>query len=242
MSGETAARARSWCARRDEKNRRKDSVRSWMDGPVLQAERELVYRPEVSIDEAIRRALEWFRAQGMVPLDGKLAKAIQEDAEARAVILASHMNDDMNVAFLSAVSALTGSVVGGLTSAITSWLSVRSQDRAGRLAREMSRRDELYKDFIVAASKTYGDALMSNEPHLQELVILYAMISRMRVLSSPQTIASAQMIVEATIDTYFAPNKTIRELHELIQSGTGIDPLKNFSEAAREELRALTSF
>jgi nucleoside-diphosphate-sugar epimerase len=76
MSGETAARARSWCARRDEKNRRMDSVRSWMDGPVLQAERELGYRPEVSIDEAIGRALEWFRAQGMVQLDGKLTKAI----------------------------------------------------------------------------------------------------------------------------------------------------------------------
>ena len=39
MSEETAARARSWCARRDEKNRRMESVRSWMDGPVLQAER-----------------------------------------------------------------------------------------------------------------------------------------------------------------------------------------------------------
>jgi hypothetical protein len=147
----------------------------------------------------------------------------------------------MNVALLSAFSALAGSVVGGLTSGITTWLSVRTQDRGGRLAREMSRRDDLFKDFIVAASKTYGDALMSNEPHLQELVVLYAMISRMRVLSSPRTVACAQMIIEATIDTYFAPNKTIRELHELIQSGTGIDPLKNFSEAAREELLALTS-
>ena len=53
-----------------------DSVRSWMEGPVLQAERELGYRPEVSIDEAIGRALEWLRAQGMVQLDGKLTKAI----------------------------------------------------------------------------------------------------------------------------------------------------------------------
>jgi DNA-binding MurR/RpiR family transcriptional regulator len=34
----------------------------------------------------------------------------------------------------------------------------------------MSRRDQLYKDFIVAASKTYGEALMSNEPHLQVMV------------------------------------------------------------------------
>jgi hypothetical protein len=42
-----------------------------------------------------------------------------------------------------------------------------------------------------------------------------------------------------TIATYFAPNKTIRELNELIMSGAGIDPLKEFGEVAREELHAL---
>jgi hypothetical protein len=148
----------------------------------------------------------------------------------------------MNVAFLSAFSALAGSIVGGLTSGMTNWLTLRSQERGGQFAREMSRRDDLYKDFIVAASKVYGDALISNEPHLQELVILYAMISRMRLLSSPQTVARAEKVVGATIDTYFAPNKTIRELHELIQSGTDIDPLRDFSEAAREELQVFRSF
>jgi hypothetical protein len=44
--------------------------------------------------------------------------------------------------------------------------------------------------------------------------------------------------MEATLSAYFAPNKTIRELHDLMKSGTGIDPLKDFSEVAREELRA----
>jgi hypothetical protein len=55
-------------------------------------------------------------------------------------------------------------VVGGLTSCIATWLSQRAHARAGQLAREMSRRDDLYKDFIVAASKAYGDAILSNEP------------------------------------------------------------------------------
>jgi len=40
-----------------------------------------------------------------------------------------------------------------------------------------------------------------------------------------------------TVETYFASNRTIRELHELMKSG-GIDPLKEFAEAPREELRA----
>jgi hypothetical protein len=144
----------------------------------------------------------------------------------------------MDIAYLSALAALAGSVVGGLTSALTTWLSARAQARAGRLAHEMSRREDLFKDFIVAASKAYGEAIVSSEPQIQELVGLYAMISRMRVLCLPQTIACADKIMLTTIDTYFAPNKTIRELNDVIKSGEGIDPLKEFSEAAREELRA----
>ena len=46
--------------------------------------------------------------------------------------------------------------------------------------------------------------------------------------------------MEATISAYFAPNKTIRELHDLMKSGAGVDPPKDFSEAAREELQAYT--
>jgi len=89
----------------------------------------------------------------------------------------------MDVAYISALAALSGSVVGGLTSCFTTWLSQRAQARAGQLAREMSRRDDLYEDFIVAASKAYGDAILSNEPQIQELLALYAMISRMRLMS-----------------------------------------------------------
>jgi hypothetical protein len=104
-----------------------------------------------------------------------------------------------------------------------------------------ARRDDRYKEFIAGASKAYGEAIVSNEPNVQELVALYAMISRMRVQSPPQTVACAEKIMRATIDTYLAPGKTIREFHELVQSGSGIDLLKDFSEFAREELRAFTT-
>ena len=43
-----------------------------------------------------------------------------------------------------------------------------------------------------------------------------------------------------TIDSFFAPGKTPVELHDLLtKGGVGIDPLLEFSEAAREELNAL---
>jgi len=78
---------------------------------------------------------------------------------------------------------------------------------------------------------------MSNEPQVQELIALYAMISRMRVLSSPGIVACADKVMVTTMETYFVPNKTIAELHELVKSGTALDPLKDFAEATREELQ-----
>jgi hypothetical protein len=143
----------------------------------------------------------------------------------------------MDVAYISAISALAGSAVGGFTSTVTTWLTQRAQARAGQLAHEIGRREDLYRDFIMAASKTYGDALMSSEPQLPELVDLYALISRMRVLSEPRTVACADKIMLSIIDTYFSPNRSVRELGDLIKTGAaGIDPLREFSEAAREEV------
>jgi len=142
----------------------------------------------------------------------------------------------MDVAYISALSALAGSAVGGFTSTATTWLTQRAQTRAGQLAHEFTRREDLYRDFIMAASKTYGDALVSSEPQLPELVALYAMISRMRVLSGPRIVACADKIMLTIIDTYFSPNHSVRELRDLIKAGAGIDPLKDFSEAAREEV------
>lgn len=146
----------------------------------------------------------------------------------------------MEVAYISALSALAGSAVGGFTSTATTWLTQRAQARAGQLAQQITRRENLYRDFIAAASKTYGDALVSTEPQLPELIGLYSLISQMRVLSEPHTVACADKLMLTIIDTYFSPNQSIRELRDLIKAGVaGIDPLREFSEAAREEVRGL---
>ena len=142
----------------------------------------------------------------------------------------------MNVGFLSALSALAGSAVGGLSTAAATWLAQRSQSRAGQLAHDLGQREDLYRDFITTAARTYGDALMNNEPQIADLVALYAMISRMRVLSASRVVTSADKVIASIIDTYFSPNRSVRELRDLIKAGQGMDPLKEFSEAAREEL------
>jgi hypothetical protein len=145
-----------------------------------------------------------------------------------------------DVAYISALSALAGSVIGGLASGLTTWLNKHVEAKANWLARDISRRQDLYRDFIIAASKAYGEAIITDEPQIQELVDLYGLVSRMRVMSTPKTIECADKVMHTTIDTYFLPNKTFRELNDVLKNGLGVDPLREFSEAAREELQGIT--
>ena len=67
------------------------------------------------------------------------------------------------------------------------------------------------------------------------------MISQMRAVSAARTAACADKIILFVIDTYFSPNRSVRELRELIKIGEGIDPLKEITQAAREELESSSS-
>jgi len=142
----------------------------------------------------------------------------------------------MDAAYLSALAALAGSVTGGLTSLVASWLTQREQFSAQQLVHEISRREDLYKDFIQEASKLYTDAYEHDKADTSKLVNLYASVSRMRVLSSPRIIESAEKVVRVIIETYLGPNKTFRDLPELLDSDA-MDPLREFANACREELR-----
>jgi hypothetical protein len=58
----------------------------------------------------------------------------------------------------------------------------------------------------------------------------------MRLLSSKNVVEHAVKVSRMIIDAYLAPNKTIADIQGLKESGA-LDPLKDFSEACREELR-----
>ena len=100
----------------------------------------------------------------------------------------------MDASIISALAALTGAAVGGLTSGIANWLNHRSQLRAQWLLHEKSRRQILYRDFIEEASKCYIDALQHNEADIPGLVGLYAKLNRMRVQSSRLVVHRAEEV------------------------------------------------
>lgn len=142
----------------------------------------------------------------------------------------------MDASIISALAALTGATVGGLTSGVTNWLTHRSQIRAQWLHHERSRRQILYRDFIDEASKCYIDALQHHEADadIPSLVGLYAKLGRMRVLSSKPVVHCAEQIARKIMDTYLEPDKSFVELREMAIDGT-IDLLQGFSAACRHE-------
>lgn len=147
----------------------------------------------------------------------------------------------IDVAYISALSALLGSVIAGLISGVSSWASQRLQAESALIAQDKLRHEDLYTDFIIHASRVYADSIMHNEPQVSDLVGLYALISRMRVLSSPKLAVCAERIARTATNNYSAPDKTIREIHDMIKQGGNLDPMKELSEAARDELHAIGS-
>jgi hypothetical protein len=144
----------------------------------------------------------------------------------------------MDAATISAFAALGGALIGGLTSFATSWLTQQTQARAQQLAHKLTRREELYRTFVEESSKLYADSLIHETPDVNQLIRLYSMISLMRVLSPIPIVEAAEKVARMIVNTYLDPNKTFPELRDMVNSGA-MDPLRDFSEACREEFQRL---
>jgi hypothetical protein len=144
----------------------------------------------------------------------------------------------MDASLISALAALTGAALGGLTSVLASWLAQRTQAHAQWFAQDTLRRQDLYKEFIEEASKCHVDALQHDKGDIPALIGLYAKIGRIRVLSSPEVVESAEQIGQKILVTYLEPDRTFLELREMLNSGS-IDLLRDFSAVCRAELELL---
>ena len=144
----------------------------------------------------------------------------------------------MDASIITALSGLAGATIGGLTSGLASWLSQRAQAKAQWQSQIQLRRQDTYRVFIEHASNLYIEALQNDHANVSALMGLYAQVSRMRVLSSASVVEAADQIVKKIVSTYFEPNKTFPELQKMAASGL-IDPLREFSEAARAESERL---
>jgi hypothetical protein len=141
----------------------------------------------------------------------------------------------LDPAYLSALSALAGATIGGLTSFATSWTTQWTQFRHAHREAEKAKLETLYNDFIAEASRLYGDALTHQTEEITGLVQLYALLGRMRLVSDRLVVVAAMRAVDIIIETYLGPNRT---LHEMMTQKDELDFLTDFGDAARKSLAA----
>jgi hypothetical protein len=146
----------------------------------------------------------------------------------------------LNPAYISALAALLGAAIGGLTSFLTSWLTQRAQLRHAQRESERAKLESLYSDFIVEASRRFGDAAVHQTEDVTAMVGLYAMVGRMRLISDREVVDAAVQVEDFIIKTYLGPNRTLREILDYAHRG-GTDFLTEFGEACRKDLATRAS-
>ena len=144
----------------------------------------------------------------------------------------------MDTALLGALSAVLGSLVGGSASVATTWMAQKTLNRREVLREELRKREALYGEFIGECAKLFMDAFTHNLEKPESLLPVFALINRIRLCASREVLAEAERILTRLTDQYFAKNLTVEELRELAHTEQA-DPLRDFGEACRAELKSL---
>ncbi len=143
----------------------------------------------------------------------------------------------MSDAYLYAIAAIAGSVIGALATLVASWVSQRSQQKAERMSRAVSKRQELYEEFIDEASKLYADGMIHELGDPSKLVRLYAVLNKLRLSAPARMLAKAEEIMPRILQLYQAPApKKHFDLSQAIQRHDDLDLLRAFSDACRDDL------
>jgi hypothetical protein len=144
-----------------------------------------------------------------------------------------------NPATISALAAIFGSLTGALASSVSTWITQKHQGRRDLLAKRIFYREQLYSDFISESAHAMADAIQHNLQDPNNLTPAYALLSRMRLSSSTDVLASAERVIQHIINAYSEPNLTPEEIQP--RAAKREDPLREFSDICRAELKAMHS-
>src|SRR3984885_16212844 len=117
----------------------------------------------------------------------------------------------MDNAYVSAISALAGSAIGGLATFATTWLSHHAQTQAQRLAQAMARQEHLFGEFIDEAARSLTDALTHELDDPVKLVRLYALVGKLRLFASANVVSQAEEVMRNIVEIYQLPNRDFRK-------------------------------
>ena len=146
----------------------------------------------------------------------------------------------INTALITATAAATGSVLGAAASIVTTWITQRTESARAQLEWKLRQRETLYKEFITEASRLAIDALTHSMERPDQIMALYGVLSRIRLVSGDEVVSQGEACCRRIIELYGRPNLTNDELRAAILANRvdELDPLKAFSSACRNELLA----
>ena len=145
---------------------------------------------------------------------------------------------DTNV--VTAMAALFGSLIGGLTTLATAWLSQRYTTRNQRLREEIAKREALYGAYIDEASERMIDALGHEIRDAHQIVRMYGLFCRIQLVCTGPVLETAEQLLKKTAEVYSMPNITLEDLvRGARESLAESDPIVAFSRACRHELETL---
>ena len=145
----------------------------------------------------------------------------------------------MDPAYLSALSALAGTMIGGVTTFLTSWTTQMAQARSARLSEERARRDQLYSKFLDETARLYSYAMSEDKINHENLVNIFALRGRILLQSSPSIVEAADAIIKRLVSVYMTPNRSDDDLLQDIENSSD-DLMVAFAKVCRAELRLLS--
>ena len=147
----------------------------------------------------------------------------------------------MDTAIVGAMAGILGSLVGGTTTVATTWVTQRTLSKRELIRAEVDTRQTLYGQFISECSKRLIDSFERTLDNPETLVTAYELLNRIRLCASDAVLAEAERTLNSITEQYFSPNLSIEQLHALVRSSAGADPLRHFGEACRVELKSMRS-
>ncbi|HEY5781930.1 MAG TPA: hypothetical protein VIT66_08720 [Lysobacter sp.] len=146
----------------------------------------------------------------------------------------------MDNSVVTAMAALFGSLIGGLTTLTTAWLSQRYTTRNQRLREEIAKREALYGEYIDEASERMIDALGHELSDANQIVRMYGLFCRIQLVCSGPVLETAEQLMKRTAEVYAMPSITLEDLLRGARESTAeSDPIVAFSRACRQELETL---
>ena len=146
----------------------------------------------------------------------------------------------MDSTVVTALAAALGSLVGATASIGTTWISQRRQSIRASAEWKLRDHESLYKEFIMEASRLFGDAMVKSLERPDQLVGLYGILSRIRLISGDEVLSKAVGCCHRIVELYRRSNMTADQIRAAFEANE-FDPLKEFSAACRMELLAMSS-